>query len=70
MENGYPIRSRVDTEDGYIITKDYGPSGGVTTIRVHYVPTEPQKAAMNQQLLNDFLGTLGYSLKEVAAWSL
>ena len=39
----YPIITKEDTEDGYILRYDYGPKQGVTTCIVHRRPTTEEE---------------------------
>ena len=47
----YPIITKEDTEDGYILRYDYGPKQGVTTCIVHRrATTEKERSPMRSRI--------------------
>lgn len=56
-------KTTTDTEDGYIVTWDYG-KGGTTRVRVYIPPHDPERAARNRAELNRVLARYGYKLCE------
>lgn len=59
-----PIRTREETEYGYIIRLDYGPRLGVTEIRVHRAePNEAERAQVRADI-NRGLLKRGYRLAD------
>lgn len=62
-EAAYPIRTREETADGYIIRLDYGP-GGTTTVRVVLAKEDAAQRAQVRAGLNDVLRARGYALAD------
>jgi hypothetical protein len=62
MENKitYPITTREETADGWIVTTDYGPKQGKSTVRVHRAAQDDGARAE----LARFLESIGYTLVE------
>lgn len=56
-------KTTTDTEDGYIVTWDYG-KAGTTRVRVYIPPHDPEQAARNRAQLNRVLARHGYKLAE------
>lgn len=64
MADTYPIRTREETADGYIIRTDYGPKQGVTVVTVHLVPVTDAERARIRENINRIIAPHGYKLAE------
>lgn len=61
-ENQYPIRTREDTPNGYIIRTDWGPKLGVSVSEVIIPPATEEEIRQNRRNLDRVLATMGYRL--------
>ena len=60
----YPIVTREEIADGYIMRYDYGPKQGVTTCIVHRRPATAEERAMMRSGINRIIRPYGYELAE------
>lgn len=60
----YPIITKEDTEDGYILRYDYGPKQGVTTCIVHRRPATEEERARMRDGINRIIRPYGYVLAD------
>lgn len=60
----YPIVTREETPDGYIIRWDYGPKQGVTTGIVHRAAPNPEERERNRKNINRVIARYGYVLAD------
>lgn len=60
----YPIITKEDTEDGYILRYDYGPKQGVTTCIVHRRPTTEEERSLMRSGINRIIRPYGYVLAD------
>ena len=63
-ENIYPIKRRIETEDGWILEADYGPKQGVSRSVVHMPPPDTERAAKTRAAIAAAFAAVGYRLLE------
>ncbi len=64
MEEIYPIKRRIETEDGWILEADWGPKQGVSRSVVHMPPPDTERASKTRAAVSDALAAVGYKLLE------
>ena len=62
MEAVYPIITKENTKDGYIIRKDYGPGQGCTTTIVHLTRLAGEERKYATENINRIIRPHGYEL--------
>ena len=60
----YPIVTREETEDGFIMRWDYGPKQGVTTCIVHRVRATAEEREQMRRSINQIIRPHGYELAD------
>lgn len=60
----YPIITREETEDGFIMRWDYGPKQGVTTGIVHRVRATAEEREQMRRSINQIIRPHGYELAD------
>ena len=60
----YPIVTREETEDGFIMRWDYGPKQGVTTGIVHRVRATAEEQEQMRRSINQIIRPHGYELAD------
>lgn len=63
-ESVYPIITKEDTEDGYILRYDYGAKQGVTTCIVHRQQTTEEERSRMRSSINRIIRPYGYVLSD------
>lgn len=64
MEKTSPIIQKTMTEDGWIVTADYG-AQGVSRGQVHIAQGTPEEGAKNRRELERVLARFGYRLNAI-----
>ncbi len=63
-EPEYPIVTREEISDGYIMRYDYGPKQGVTTCIIHRRKATDEERELMRRRLNRIIRPYGYELAD------